>query len=71
MCSVFRIVFYIVSPHVYSYLFSLCVKFTDHCHQVENQLQLKNILSRHIIKSLRDIQHNTVDYSKILMRRTP
>ena len=38
--------FCIVSPHVYSSLFSICVQVTGHCHRVETQLQLINIISK-------------------------
>ena len=39
----FCIVLYIVSPYVYSCLFSIWVQFTDHCQLVETQLQFVNI----------------------------
>ena len=44
----FGVVLCIVSPDVYNYF--LCVyKFTDHCYQVETQLQLMNIISHHVV----------------------
>ena len=39
-CSVFCIVLCIVSPHVYSSLLSICVQYTDYCHQAETKFQL-------------------------------
>jgi hypothetical protein len=48
----FCIVLCIVSPHVYSCLFSTVYKFTVRCHRVETQLQLINIISYHISKKI-------------------
>ena len=52
---VFCIVLCIVSPLVHNCAFLFVYKFTDHCHQVETELQLINIMLYHIYTFMCDL----------------
>jgi hypothetical protein len=46
VCSLILFCIVYCFPHAHSSLFSICVQVkTDHCHRVETQLQLINIIS--------------------------
>jgi hypothetical protein len=49
LCVLCCVLFCVLFPYVYSCLFAIWYKFTDHCYQMETELQLINIVSLHIM----------------------